>query len=40
MVNLSCFVPTGTPLKENSGDCGSKHEAVPDQEKSTLKVAI
>src|SRR5215470_576645 len=38
MAKLSRLVPAGTPLRENGGDLGSKQDAVPSHEKSTLKL--
>jgi hypothetical protein len=37
MENLSTFVPSGTPMSENGGDFGSKHDAGPCHVKSTAK---
>jgi hypothetical protein len=32
------LVPAGTPDKRNGGDFGSKHDAVPSHDKSTVKL--
>src|ERR1051326_1045206 len=40
MAKTNRLVPGGTPASENGGDLGSKHDAVPCQEKSTLKPGV